>query len=104
MEEEAEEWGDWIRIAHIAIVGKMVEFLGEWKEVYVNIGLKSQDLRGNGKSEISWRDMEWMTQRECRLAECIQEQLRELANFEDNNVGKHCKMDVRRILEEHGWM
>ena len=103
VEEEEEECGDWMRIAHTSIVGKMLEFLDEWKEVYACISLGGQGLRRNGRSDVSWQDMEWMIQRESQLTRCILEQLQELANFEELNVGKHCKMDVRPILEEHGW-
>ena len=57
-----------------------------------------------------WRKMsrhqngEQQTQGEREMERAVENQLRELEKFEDENRTKHCGIDVWMILCEHGWI
>ena len=81
-----EEYGDFMKIAHSAIIAKLIRCLSEWGKV---CGQQS------GKQA---------TQEERNVEEAVGKQLHELEKFEAENRTKHCDVDVWMILIEHGWI
>ena len=81
-----EECGDFMKIAHSAIIAKLIRCLSEWRRV---CGQQS------GKQ---------MAQEEQDVEEAVGKQLRELEKFEAENRTKYCDIDVWMILIEHGWI
>ena len=76
-----EEGGDWMRIAHSAIIAKLIQCLREWE--------KAREQR----------DRKRTTQEERRLAEMVGGQLRELEKFEAENENRYCDINVWMISE-----
>ena len=63
-------------------------------------------MEGNGEGKTVWRDAEWLeriNQREMWLAKGVVDQLQELAQFEIDNRGLHCEVDIWPILVDYGW-
>ena len=81
-----EECGDFMKIAHSAIIAKLIRCLSEWREM---------SRHQNGEQQ---------TQGEREMERAVENQLRELEKFEDENRTKHCGVDVWMILCEHGWI
>ena len=85
-ELDEEQDGDFMKIAHSAIITKLIECLAEWEKV------REQ------------RSREQTTQEERRLEGLVGEQLRELEGFEAENKNKHCDVNIWMILVEYGWI
>ena len=83
---EEERDGNFMKIAHSAIITKLIKCLEEWKKV------REQ------------RSREQATQEERRLEGLVGEQLRELEGFEAENKNKHCDVNIWMILVKYGWI
>ena len=107
IDQKEDRNGDWMKIAHTAIITKMIRCLAEWEEINTYIAFKSRKTNGSGNRETSWQGMdlsEGIKQRELWLARGVVDQLQELAQFELDNRGLHCGVDIWPILVDYGWV
>ena len=81
-----EEGGDFMKIAHSAIIAKLMRCLSEWRKIS---GQQNEDRP---------------TEEKRKAEEAVGNQLRELEKFEAENRTKHCGIDVWMILIEYGWI
>ena len=107
MDRKEDRNGDWMRIAHTTIIDKLVRCLAEWEEMDIHIAFRNNGESGNGNRNTPRREVnlsERIKQREIWLARGVMDQLQELAQFEINNRGLHCGVDVWPILVDYGWV
>ena len=43
--EEEDRYGDWMKIAHTAIITKMVQFLAEWEDIRAYTASKNREIK-----------------------------------------------------------
>lgn len=83
-EEKAGE-NAFMKIAHSAILTKIIQCLKEWEKTN----------EGQSPKQI--------TQKAQRLTEMVNEQLRELEKFETENTDRHCDVNIWTTMAEYGW-
>ena len=106
IDQEEDDSGNWMKIAHTTIITKMIQCLADWEKIHTYIVLKGRGIEGNGEGKTVWKDAEWLeriNQREMWLAKGVVDQLQELAQFELDNRGLHCEVDIWPILVDYGW-
>ena len=74
IDEEEDKNGDWMKIAHTAIITKLIQCLAEWEEIHIYTAFKSREIKGSGNGKTSWQSVDWsegITQRELWLAKGV---------------------------------